>query len=561
MTYTTDEIKQIILTNPNRTMLDAVRAMSRKLRMHIEGDGLQDCIEAMPYFEKPELLAIRKKYARSNQDLFERLFRQRDKVFTAKGGSKMYMLPEVQEKKFRAYLATVKDGMSLEKWIEQIALKAFDVDPMSLTFIELNESGQAYPTYKSTSAIYDYELKGRRPNYVAFSLSQGEIQKLVAANVILEPAKGTQVFRFVDDAFDRIVIREGEEVTFPSTAQFPNYFMQVPGLVNSNLPVFNSNMFKSTAEVVVELAHEYLQDGSAKGTSKKYHMFLKVWELATDCGTCNGTGYKGGAECPDCNGSKIKPYTKPSDIIKVQPSDDNVKVPIPPGGYFTPPKEGWEMMNAELALLESAMRDTYWGTGDMKRAQGPTAAGEGQETATEILDDYRPIADRLKKFSEWAQELHKFCADNIAVIFYNASYKGSAIVYGNRYLLESPDQLYKKYAEARAKGAPDTVLDSFLIEYYESEYSGDALKLQRHINLMKVEPFIHVNVDTVMKWPVKDEMKLAKVYYGEWASDLNDIDVAMATPNDLRTQLYDYVKSVQPTIPKPDPATKVPVAA
>lgn len=561
MTYTTDEIKQIILTNPNRTMLDAARVMSRKLRMHIEGDGLQESIEAMPYFEKPELLAIRKKYARSNQDLFERLFRQRDKVFTAKGGSKMYMLPEAQEKKFRAYLSVVKDGMSLEKWIEQIALKAFDVDPMSLTFVELDENGQAYPTYKSTSAIYDYELKGRRPNYVAFSLSQGEIQKLVANKVILDPNKGTQVFRFVDDAFDRIVIREGEEVTFPLTAQFPNYFMRVPGLVNSNLPVFNSNMFKSTAEVVVELAHEYLQDGSAKGTSKKYHMFLKAWELATDCGACNGTGFVGGGHCPECNGSKIKPYTKPSDIIKVQPTDDNVKVPIPPGGYFIPPKEGWEMMNAELALLESAMRDTYWGTGDMKRAQGPTSTGEGQETATEILDDYRPIADRLKKFSEWAQELHKFCADNIAMIFYSVSYKGSAIVYGNRYLLESPDQLYKKYADARSKGAPDTVLDSFLIEYYESEYSGDALKLQRHINLMKVEPFIHVNVDTVMKWPVKDEMKLAKVYYGEWASNLNDIDVAMASPDELRKQLYEYVTSVQPSIPKPDSAEKVPVAA
>lgn len=156
MAYTTDEIKQIILTNPNRTMLDAARVMSKKLRMHIEGDGLDECIEAMPYFERPELLTIRKKYARSNQDVFERLFRQRDKVFTAKGGSKMYMLPEAQEKKFRAYLSVVKDGMSLEKWIEQIALKAFDVDPMSLTFIELNENGQAYPTYKSTSAIYGF---------------------------------------------------------------------------------------------------------------------------------------------------------------------------------------------------------------------------------------------------------------------------------------------------------------------------------------------------------------------------------------------------------------------
>lgn len=560
MIYSEDQIKDIILTNPNRVLLDAARTISKKLRMHIEGEGLTDSIKTMPFFEKKEVADLRKEYAKSNKDLFERLFRQRDKVFTAKGGSKMYMLPESQEKQFRAYLSSVKDDLSLEEWIELTALKAWDVDPMSLTFIEINENGEAYPTYKGTDVIFDYDLKGRRPKYVVFSLSQGEIAKVVAAGIITEPAKGSLVFRFVDDGFDRIVVQDGQMILFPSTAQFPNYFMQVPGIVNSNLPVFNSDMYKSSADMIIELATEFLNDGSAKTISKKYHMFVKAWEMQTECGTCVGTGYVGNNKCPDCQGSKIKPYTKPSDIIKVAPGDDNVKVPIPPGGYFTPPKEGWEMMNTELQLLESAMRDTYWGTGDLKRAQGPTQGADGGNTATEILDDYRPIADRLKIFSKWAQTHHKFIADMIGMIMYQATYKGSAIVYGSRYLLESPDQLYQKYADNRAKGAPDTVLDSFLIEYYESEYAGDPLKLQRHLNLMKVEPFIHNSVDQVMKWPVSDEMKLAKLYYGEWASLLEDIEVAMSTPDQLRADLTAYVQKVQPKIVVPEP-TKVPAAA
>jgi hypothetical protein len=550
MIYGEDAIKQIILTNPNKAMLDAARVKSKKLRMHIEGEGLDEYIEGMPYFEKAELLKIRKKYARSNRDLFDRLFRQRDKVFSAKGGSKKYMLPETQEKQLKAYLHGVKDGMSLEKWIEVVALKSWDVDPMSLTFIELNQEGKAYPTYKSTSVIYDYELKGRRPKYVLFSLTQGEIAKLVQAQVITTPATGSRVYRFVDDVSDRIVVREGEVIFFPKSAQFPNYFMTVPGMVNSDMPVFNSDMYQSSADVVMELAQEFLNDGSAKVISKKYHMFLKAWELATECGKCKGTRFIGDTQCPECNGEGIKPYTKPSDIIKVSPSDENTKIPIPPGGYFTPPKEGWEMMNLELQLLESAMRDTYWGTGDLRRAHGPDSPAGG-ETATEILDDYRPIADRLKVFTDWAQHLNKFCADLIGAVMFASSYKGSSIVYGDRYMLENPDQLWKKYNEARKSGAPDTALDSFLIEYYEGKYSGNPMQLQRHLILMKVEPFIHVTVDTILKWPVSDQMKLTKVYFGEWNSSLTDMEVIGSTPEALRKALDQYVISVQPAIEKP----------
>lgn len=559
MDYTQEEIKAIILTNPNRALLEMARKDSKKLRLHIEGDGLQDSLETMPYFEKKEIADLRKKYARSNVDLFTRLFRQRDKVFTAKGGSKKYMLPEAQEKAFRAYLSIVKDGMSLEDWVELVALKAWDVDPMSLTYIEINPDGEAYPTYKSTSVIYDYELKGRFPKYVVFTLSQGEIAKLVQTKVITTPTGGVRVFRFVDDIADRIVIQEGEVVTFPPAGQFPNFFMRVPGVVNSNQPVFNSDMYKSSAQPVIELAQEFLNDGSAKGISKKFHMFLKAWEMLTECGTCDHTGFLDGVKCPDCKGTKIKPYTKPSDVIKVAPpSDENAKLPIPPGGYFTPPKEGWEMMNNELQLLESTMRDTYWGTGDMKRAQGPTDGGEAPGTATEILDDYRPIADRLKKFTEWAQDIHRFCADLIGNVYYKTSYKGSSIVYGDRYLLENPDQIWKKYNDARVKGAPDTALDSFLIEYYESKYSGNPIQLQRHMILLRVEPFIHVSVDVVLKWPVSDEVKLAKVYFGEWNSQLTDMEVIDSTPQSLRKSLLEYVLQAQPKIVETEPKEQVP---
>src|ERR1051325_8194379 len=122
--YSQPEKIQIIKTNPNRVLLDAARSQAKKLRMHITGDGLKEAIEAMPYFESKAVTALRKTYCRSNKDLFARIFYNRDKVFTARGGSKTFDMPKSEEANFRAYLSEIMYGLPLDKWIKTTALQA-----------------------------------------------------------------------------------------------------------------------------------------------------------------------------------------------------------------------------------------------------------------------------------------------------------------------------------------------------------------------------------------------------------------------------------------------------
>jgi len=76
------QIKEIILTNPNKSIVDKARLNNKKLRMHLYGEGMDGEISNIPGHEGDELKSLRKKYAKSNRDLFARMSRPIDKVFS-----------------------------------------------------------------------------------------------------------------------------------------------------------------------------------------------------------------------------------------------------------------------------------------------------------------------------------------------------------------------------------------------------------------------------------------------------------------------------------------------
>src|SRR5690242_16702617 len=97
------QLKRIIEKNPASALLAEAQKDASLLNAHITGAGLTTIIRNDEYFEDDQRKNLRQKYARSNRDLFARIHRPIDKVFTAKGGSVVYNLPEAQEKKLAAY--------------------------------------------------------------------------------------------------------------------------------------------------------------------------------------------------------------------------------------------------------------------------------------------------------------------------------------------------------------------------------------------------------------------------------------------------------------------------
>jgi hypothetical protein len=409
MIYTIEQIADIVKKNPRKSLIDKGQKMADKLFMHVHGKNIE--IEQVEHFASKEVYDVQKKYAISNKDLFGRLLQQEDMVFTSRGGSAYFSLPDEQERQMNALLDDVRYGLSLRKWIKNFALQAYRVDPMGILFIEVEESlavdiaGQmnqprAYPTYKSIYSIFDYEPNGRRLEYVCFQLSIADAIAFGVQDVKLRdrnPADKSDYYRFVDDEKDVIVFRAGDNVTFADNTKqknpLPNDWGKVPAFIVSDLMLFdNPECFVSPLDLVVELADCFLFDRSVRDLQKKYHGFAKAVEPLLNCGTCAGTGLVEGGPCPDCTprgvdkGTGYKIKTKVSDVVKFPlsifeqvPAFDIKKIFT----YITPDIESWNKQDMNLEDLEEMMFFTYWGSHRAvnRNKNQKSAAGDSSTTA------------------------------------------------------------------------------------------------------------------------------------------------------------------------------------
>jgi hypothetical protein len=541
-----DQIKNIILNNPNKATIQCGRVYNKTMRRHLYGEDL-DCAQ-IKGMEADDVQQLRKKYARSNKDLFSRLSRPIDKIFTAKGGSTYYNLSGTLDKLARGLALNVKKGISIRDWIENTWKPHLLDDPYGLVFLEILPLQQAvlakqqgrsfvYPTYKAITSVYDYQVDGLSIEYVVFNVTDADKKK-----VGIDDDK--TYYRVVDDAMDYWVRKEdGETITILADHSIQNYFGYVPALLNSDIldPQHDDN-FATIFHDILELARHFFLFNSIKLTYEFMLAFPKYWQYLTACNKCNGTGMHSGVSCEDCNGTGSSFMKKVSDIMGLkfpETKDDAIVAPYV-AGFISPPKDYYEISTSNLESIEKKMSFTIWGTNSKAQTSGMSIdAGGTNKTATEVVNDIKPESDRLEPISKMAEKRHKFILDPVVRLNLNLpSYQGSSVNYGRRYMIESPDEIWDKYENARTKGAAASVLDDLLNEYYESKYASDPIKLAIQTKLMKVEPFVHLtasNVEALQNVTAED--KTAKSYFTEWLSGQSDAIILIYTEQMLRDSL------------------------
>lgn len=581
MICTFEQIQQIVLKNPNKSLVDYGIEQNSKLSMHVDGRGMKEAIKHIEYFSNKELHSIQKEYAISNKDVFGRLLQMEEMVFSARGGSSYFRLPtDDQETQMNALLSSVRFGISLRKWIKNFAIKAYRTDPMGIIFMEIEQQRvtadgtlippNAYPTYKSVTCIYDYKPNGRKLEYVCFQLTKSEAVYFGITDPDLEGlsnAAKTNYFRMVDDAKDVIVKREESTVRLATniTHKNPvaNAWKRTPGFIISDLMLYTDpSKFVSPLDLVVELADCFLQDRSIRDLQKKYHGFAKAVEPLLKCPTCDGNGFLNSNPCPSCampgqaKGSGYKLKTKVSDVAKFPleileevPGFDFQKL----FGYVTPDIESWNKQDNSLNDLEELLELTYWGTLRVKKnKQSGTNTDGQQKTATEIDSNEQPKEARLNAVADWGESTEVMIADFIGEYWFEDTAFKSSITYGRDWVLRSPDELLATYLTLRTKGAPDFTLDEALEKYYKAKYQTNPVQLEKYLKMLDVEPFPHISVN-IAKGLITDFTEYnCKLYFGEWANTVVDIEWIKQKPEQLKKKLKDYVLAKGLTEPKPE---------
>ncbi|MBV7531337.1 zinc finger-like domain-containing protein [Chitinophaga sp. sic0106] len=523
MILTRTDIIRILKERPNAASVLAGQQMNKVLAVHIAGIGMKPYLELINSFENEDQARVRQKYAKSNKDVFERLGRPIDDVFTARGGSILMDLPKEQQRVMHEYMADVEWGYSLREWMANIALPYYKMDPMGLVMMEVGQN-EAYPTYKCVADIYDYQLSGRKPEYVVFTT----------------PIKNT--YRVVDDANDRTVRWDGGD-SIQFTEVFTNYWGYVPARVISDLLRTGEQVYCSPFDAVVELADQVLRDGSVKNVLKLKHGFPKWWQHQISCSDCKSTGLKEGKSCPSCKGTGKKLSYDVADVINVPiPKNGDPQIAPDVAGYIAPPIDGLDMLTAEIKLLEEEMVHTVWGTYDKENSK---------DTAFAWLLDAQPKIKRQNKFANWAEYLEQFILTAMCEFYYPSSFKGCSVNYGRCYIQETPEAAWEKYQDARKNGAPQTSLDELLREYYYTKYSHNSLELQKHIRLMKIEPFVHQTIQEAKLTAGGTVDYVAKLYFTEWLGTLGEGDPVFVDQQVLRSRLYTYAEQKYKAMPKP----------
>lgn len=575
MNCSIDYIANVVKNNPSKDRIMKGRAMADKLMLHLYGVGMEAALTQCEYFENRDIYSVRRQYAVSNKDLFGRVLQQEDMVFSAKGGSSYFNLPEAEERQMNAILDEVRYGESLRKWMRNFGLPAWRADPMSVIFIEVekldinsNTAPRAYPTYKSIYSIYDYLTTGRRLEYICFNLTAGQALEFGINDPDLKEyaaSAETKYYRFVDDAKDMFVKWTGDQVLIIGQP-IENPWGTTPGFITSNMMMFNDpQLFLSPLYLTVELADSFLTDRSIRDLQKRYHGFSKAVEPLLTCSNCAGTGLIAAKACPDClsepnaiQGTGYKMKTKVSDVARFpmtlfeNGNFDFHKI----FGYVTPDIQGWEKQDASLYDLENLINMTYWGTGHAQTPTGPnTKPGQAQpDSATKTLDDRQPRYSRLNTTAEWLEKSEMLIADFIGKYWF-VNFKKSAIAAGRYYIFETPNELMSEYQDMRTKGAPEASLYEALEKYYHSVYQNSPIELAVRIKLLYVEPFPHLKIGEA-KNIVTDQLDFnCKLYFGEWYSTMKDIEIVINSTDVLRTRLRAYVQAKN--IPAPQPPAPV----
>lgn len=541
-------IQDIFKLNPMDAFFIEARKQSKTLDIHITGKNMKEAIVTMDEYETDQKKNIRQKYARSNMDLMERIHRPIDKVFSAKGGSLVINLPDAQLKDFTAFLQNISKGMSLRTWVQQIALNAYNIDPNGLVFMETDANGMPYPTYKSTTDLYYYEKNGRNISLVVFKLQQCDVVDFATDHpeilAVLDPKDlKTQYYRIVDNKTDKIVAWSGNSIVELSALTLVNPFGVCPGLIVSDIFEYDSKNMLSPDNKIVELLTSILMDNSVFENWKKLHMFPKHWRMLSLCPNCQGNKTVGGIECPECQGTGYQKRSSVRDELLVAPPDVNdgkISFPTAFDGYSEPAIEAWELSVSDLNRMTGLAFETKWGYQE-KTSKNPTVKVDGQnKTATQVIDEAGDKNAGLYPYSTWAETIETFVIDLSGKLLYPATYKGSSVNYGDRYINEGPDVIWQKYSDARTKGGSQAALDSLLRDYYEAKYFGDPLGLERAMKQMHVEPWVHSTANQVQELGITDLDKTCKVYFSEWSSTVNDMQWVMLTEETLRKQMQKY---------------------
>ena len=520
--------------------IELARDQSRKLKMHFYGTGLTEFLTKIQSLESDAQIALRKKYAVSNSWVVETLLRAVDNVWSAKGGLTTIDAPDTVKDSIVNSLDNVNQGYSLDNYLQHIWFDRFVTDPNGLLFNEVNEEdGSTYLAYKSIFDIVHMKMNGIQPEYIVFA---PDVVIEHDNDIISKETGKTEYFWIVDDAFYYRVSRNNKGISILDA--IPNSFGIVPATQNSPLLDTETGIKVSPIHKQVELLDSYVIDSSISNIYKKLNGFPITWMYAQKCDGCKGSGEVNGDTCKSCNGTKQSMKKDVSDVLLLATPKSAESPTIAPNvaGHISPDLDTWREQRTELEYIYNLIYYSQWGT---------TTEKADNETATGRFIDAQPVINRLNMYGDVIEVIKTRTIEFFAMHEAPNTTVDVHVSEGRRYLVETPDQIWKKYLETIEKGADESSKDLQLSQYYEAEWQSDDTMRDYYLKLMKIEPLVHYNIPDVLGMEVGQDVKDMKVAFPSWKNITPIAEVITQPLESLINSLKSYTDGTKETLQQP----------
>ncbi len=496
--------------------VENARKYSKELCALIEGENFaEELINQIEYLESKDKAAARIKYSRDLRDLFSRLGSPIQNVFSAIGAVKDYTngtakLSEANQSTLLKTINNIRDGKSLERYIENKWLPLYHTDPSGVQYVQYKTDPElkVYPTYQSIGVIRTYIPKGQLVECILFEPKTEKAGEKA----------GEKEWVLVDDLTHYTICEKGNTFTIDQDKlkTFEHPFGTCPVIINSDLTDKYGNRL-SPMDVVLPAAKEYARDLSIKTIYKFLQGFPKHWRREMICASCHGTRKNGDKRCEQCapKGNTAKSDVTDVAVLPFNPDLANTIKGDDVMGFVSPDLETWKQFNDELDRTENTIYESIWGVQNKSKT-------DGVKTATEITYDLQPQIQKLNKYADQAEWIEWTITEWCANIIDMAKEKGdqiSLIVYGRRYILEGIDTIQKKYEDAKAAGENAVVLDGIFDELLTVKFKNDIEWMKLELKKAQCEPYIHNSPKEVFEYFGQNEVA-RKIYFQRWWKNL-----------------------------------------
>lgn len=498
MPLTDNQIKDLLDSNPSKSLLDSAKLVESQLRVFTEEMSESEIATEMYWADLDKRMHVRsaKKYKRIKD--FMR-FPLPIVQFSDSISTDFYKIFEGKNRNFGFNSDRTNDGVIRdwieenppEKWIQENAKEVLKSKPSSMVVLDIDEKGKPYPLLVDLDRLVEAKFKDKT-----------QLEYILFVHSLVHDGAGKHTatkYAFYDDTSYRVYEKQLNTDAFTLVTSETHRLGRCPARAFIPNPSNSKNKFKRKAAFssALSLLEDWTLFDVYRNFVDHYAPFPVTEAAAKQCSNPDcikgmveeevvvdakeGTTRMHRSKCQVCQGGDDGTHIMPGTHIGIDMATN--KEDQDGRGLFRmifPDVENMKYVPQKLDELKLEIRYSIVG---VNTSYNPKAFNEMQVKSS--FDGMETIFLRNKRDLD---ELYIWIVENAATLMLGEMDIDVIANFGTEYHLLPEDDLQTRYKVAKEAGMPLEYIQAIYQQLIETKYSGNPAKVERELLIMELDP-------------------------------------------------------------------------